>query len=97
MTTIPEINPWIPNMFPTAAANPAKSADRPSGAELRPFGLTGLVELDERELADPDQPHYDPARQLNVSPEGTTSAEHLLRAATRQDTRYDSQWFVDRD
>ncbi len=92
---------WEPTLMSTGnTAASTRSADTPSAAEMRPFGLSMTSTLDEAELPEPPQLTYDPQRQLSVDSNGTpaaTGSDGALRAGTSQDTRYDNQWFVDQD
>lgn len=91
---------WEPNLLPAAAASSAHSTDVPSVGVLRPFGLTRTTVVDDGELADLSGLRYDPQHQVNVTAAGTPAVagtDHILRAGTRTDTRYDNQWFTDND
>lgn len=89
-----------PNLLPAAAHELADSTDVPSPAGVRPFGLTHTTVVpDDVDFASLDGLTYDPARQVNVDANGepATSPDHIIRMATHTDTKYDNQWFVDKD
>lgn len=92
---------WEPTLMSTAStAAFTRSAEVPSDAERRPFGLSLVSTVDEAELPELPQLTYDPQRQLSVDRDGVPLAagsDGLIRAGTSTDTRYDNQWFVDQD
>lgn len=91
---------WEPNLLPAAAGILTHSTDAPSVGVLRPFGLTRTTVVDDSELADLSGLRYDSLRQVNVTAGGAsavTNTDHILRAGTQTDTRYDNQWFTDND
>lgn len=92
---------WEPKLMSTAnTAAFTRSADTPSGAELRPFGLSLTTTVDEADLPELPELTYDPRRQLSVDSAGkplAAGSDGIIRAGTSEDTRYDNQWFVDQD
>ncbi|HEY8371668.1 MAG TPA: putative ATP-grasp-modified RiPP [Pseudonocardiaceae bacterium] len=101
MTAIldPTTDPLAPGVLPTSARSLEISTDVPSDA--RPFGLTHTVQLgDDEAMVDLSGLHYDPVRQVNVTPEGTPVIDlpnGPVAAVTTYDTKYDNQWFTDKD
>ncbi|WP_017972805.1 putative ATP-grasp-modified RiPP [Actinopolyspora halophila] len=95
MTGVPETN-----LFPSRTPAEDLSTDVPSGTALRPFGLTrGTALADGEAMTDLSGLTYDSERQINVDSEGDPVVADPLspRMTTHTDTRYDMQWFVDRD
>lgn len=68
-------------------------------APERPFGLTRATAIAPDKAVDVLAGlHYDPALQVNVNEEGVPAVDLPgVMAVTHQDTRYDSQWFTDKD
>ncbi|SFE33052.1 putative ATP-grasp target RiPP [Actinopolyspora alba] len=88
---------WTPRLFPCTDGDSSKTTGDGGGTSPRPFGLTRTVEVHDSRLNTPGELDYDPRRQVSVAPGGENSERLALRAVTHQDTRYDSQWFVDKD
>lgn len=88
-----------PNLLPTADHELAYSTDAPSPTGVRPFGLTYTTVAPDDAVTSLDGLRYDPVRQLNVDTSGepATSRDHIIRMGTTTDTRYDNQWFEDKD
>jgi putative ATP-grasp target RiPP len=75
--------------------------DLPSQQEVRPFGLAHTTVVPAEDIADVSHLRYDPARQLNVDTatgQPVTESGHIVQMPpTSYDTRYDNQWFTDKD
>jgi putative ATP-grasp target RiPP len=86
-------------LLPAAAPELVYSADVPSPAGVRPFGLTHTTVVPDDALVALDHLRYDPVRQLNVDSDGrpATDPDQVIRMGTTTDTRYDNQWFEDKD
>lgn len=86
-------------LLPAAARELAYSTDVPSPVGVRPFGLTHTTIVPDDVLIVLDHLRYDPVRQLNVDTDGrpVTDPDHVIRMGTSTDTRYDNQWFTDKD
>lgn len=88
-----------PNLLPAAERAHTCSDDVPSPAGTRPFGLTYTTMVPDGAVVTLDHLRYDPVRQLNVDSTGSPAAglETVIRMATSTDTKYDNQWFTDKD
>lgn len=86
-----------PTLLPAAAGELAYSTDAPSPAGVRPFGLMHTTIVPNDALVALDGLRYDPVRQINVDTDGRPSTDHVIRMGTSTDTRYDNQWFTDKD
>jgi len=76
------------------------SFDAPSDVPIRPFGLTRTSSLPGREVDRfLGEIGYDAIYQVSRTADGVPviEQEHIVRAATPCDTRYDNQWFTDKD
>lgn len=96
MMTVPS---WEPNLMPAASTDAHLSSDAPSVPGVRPFGMTNIEHVRDSEIPEIAGLVYDPARQVNVTSDGDAASgnDRILRAGTSEDTRYDNQWFVDKD
>lgn len=89
-----------PVLLPFTARTLPYSFDVPSQPEGRPFGLAHTTAVPDQDIADVSHLRYDPARQLNVDTttgQPITEPGHVIQMATHTDTRYDNQWFEDKD
>lgn len=87
------------NLLPATAHELARSTDAPSPSGVRPFGLTHTTVVQDNAVVSLDGLRYDPVRQINVDTMGhpVTGPDHVIRMGTTHNTKYDNQWFTDKD
>lgn len=88
-----------PVLLPATGHTVRVTSDRPSMGAVRPFGMTCTETVHEDALVDIGDIRYDPQRQVNIDADGYPAATHerIVRMGTSTDTRFDNQWFVDKD
>lgn len=97
--TLAERDPLAPNLLPSRT-NMTVSTDTPNAGTVRPFGLTRVTTLGASDdVATLDGTSYDPASQVNVDGDGRTFVDTpgVIYMGTKSDTKYDNQWFTDKD